>query len=87
MLPAMAVRVSQSPPRETAVRITSSKSLPSRKAVINYTIKVNKYSSATDLLKNNDYDLAYEAYLNLGPFKNSSEMALESLYQKAAAQL
>ena len=56
-------------------------------AAINYTIKVNKYSSATDLLKNNDYDLAYEAYLNLGPFKNSSEMALESLYQKAAAQL
>lgn len=56
-------------------------------AAINYTIKVNKYSSATDLLKNNDYDLAYEAYLNLGPFKNSSEMALESLYQKANAQL
>ena len=34
MEPALQVRVSQSPPKETAVRITSSKELPSRKAVI-----------------------------------------------------
>ena len=34
MLPAIAVSVSQSPPRDTAVRITSSKLSPSKKAVM-----------------------------------------------------
>lgn len=50
-------------------------------------IPLFRYYSAGNALKRGDYDEAYEAYRALDDFLDSSDMAKESLYQKAEAAL
>lgn len=45
------------------------------------------YRAACDALDNGEYDTAYQAFVALGNFMDSEEMANEALYQKAEAAL
>lgn len=52
-----------------------------------YGLPLYKYSQAEKQLENGEYDKAHDAFIALGNFKDSPDMAKESLYQKARSLL